>query len=345
MLPELVFGARHAHTPWLVVTDTVCDGHRRDGSGLSRGADLDHDVPEPVDVRVDARRDHRGRVVLVDDRRAREPVPGLQRLAVVVAGRHLLERPLDEEPRVGLVPQRVVGGLAARLDLGRDELGHEADPADADVRHLDVRVLEAPRVLALVDVVEVRAELLDPRVVDRPRADVDPELVPLAEVPGLDDPLDDDAVGLDPVRCELLARLRLELLEAGLEARRVERRELLVGRRGVLVDHVGRDEAHRRADPGVGRHDDVRRADLDRDRDGEERPRAALGDEREVARVEALPHRVLLDRLHHRVREDLHRAHRRLLDAHPERLGRPVGEGGTRLLAVERHPAAEERLG
>ena len=56
-----------------------------------------------------------------------------------------------------------------------------------------------------MDVVEVGAQLLDPGVVDRPRADVDPELVPLAEVPGLDDPLDDDAVGLDPVRGELLA--------------------------------------------------------------------------------------------------------------------------------------------
>ena len=97
-------------------------------------------------------------------------------------------------------------------------------PRDARVRDLDVRLLEAARVLALVDVVEVGAQLLDPGGIDRSRAAVHPELVALAEVAALGDPLDDDAVGRDAVRLELGERLLLEPLEDELQRRRVELR-------------------------------------------------------------------------------------------------------------------------
>ena len=170
-----------------------------------------------------------------------------------------------------------------------------------------------------MDVVEVRAQLLHPGFVDGARADVDAQLVALAGVAGVHDPLDHHAVGGDAVLLELPARLLLELAEAPLDAGRVQAREALVRRGPVLVDHVRRQKPHRRGDARIGRNEHVRRPHLERDLRREERPRAALGDEREVARVEALAHGVLLDRLHHRVREDLDGAHGRLLDAHPER--------------------------
>ena len=169
-----------------------------------------------------------------------------------------------------------------------------------------------------------------------PDADVHSQLVALAEVAAVDDPLDDDPVGGDPILVELPGRLLLELLEAPLQAGDVELRESLIRRRGVLVDHVGGDQPHRGRDPGIRRHDHVWRPDLDRDRHREQGACPALGDEGEVARVVALAHGVLLDRLHHRVRQDLDGAHGRLLDAHarapvPARLRTPAGPGPGRV--------------
>ena len=73
--------------------------------------------------------------------------------------------------------------------------------------------------------------------------------------------------------------------------------------------------------PGVRRHEHARDLELERDVAGEQRPRAARGDERELARVVAAPHGVELDRLGHPVLLDLQRAERRLLDRHPELAG------------------------
>src|SRR5215218_1403662 len=111
-------------------------------------------------------RDHRGRVVLVHDRGSLQAVAGLQSGTVVVHGRDLLQLSLHPEPRGPLVAQGILGSLLVpALDLGVLERRHEADPAHADVRDLDVGVLEAARVLPLVDVVEVGAQLLGPDLV------------------------------------------------------------------------------------------------------------------------------------------------------------------------------------
>ena len=109
----------------------------------------------------DPERDHRRRVVLVDDGGPVQPVACQELLAVVVAGGDRLQLAVDAEPRLALVRKRLLGRLRAVLHLRDLELGHEPDAADADVRQLDVRLLEAARVLALVDVVEVGAHLLD----------------------------------------------------------------------------------------------------------------------------------------------------------------------------------------
>ena len=124
-------------------------------------------------------------------------------LAVVVAGGDRLQLAVDAEPRLALVRERLLGRLRAVLHLRDLELGHEPDAPDADVRQLDVRLLEAARVLALVDVVEVGTHLLDPVVVDRAGGDVDAQLVALAEVAAVADALEEDLVGCEAVRLEL----------------------------------------------------------------------------------------------------------------------------------------------
>src|SRR5262249_62068260 len=124
------------------------------------------------------------------DRRPDEPVAGLERGSLVVARRHLLQPAADPEPRAAFVPQGVVWRVVALLDLRRPQCRREADPADADVRDLDVRLFEPARVLPLVDVVEVGPDLRRPGLVDRAGRRIHAELVALAEVAALGDPVD-----------------------------------------------------------------------------------------------------------------------------------------------------------
>ena len=65
-------------------------------------------LPKRSMLRRHPGRDDGGRVVLVDDRRALEPVAGPQRRPVVEARRHLLELAADAEPRLALVAKRVL---------------------------------------------------------------------------------------------------------------------------------------------------------------------------------------------------------------------------------------------
>ena len=96
--------------------------------------------------------------------------------------------------------------------------------------------------------------------------------------------------------------------------------------------------------PGIARHEHVLDADLGRDLGREERPAAALGDEHELARVEALAHRGLLDRVDHRVHEDAVDAHRGLLDRGAE-LAREVRvDRLAREILAQAHLAAQEEL-
>ncbi len=183
-----------------------------------------------------------------------------------------------------------------------------------------------------------------------PGADVDAQLVALALVARLGDVLEPDLVAVDAVALELRERLGLELRELLLErgtggAVGIQRRGHRVRRRDVLVDHVGREQAERRGDARVARHQHVLDADLGCDLGREERPAAALGDEHELARVEALAHRGLLDRVDHRVHEDAVDAHRRVLDRAAE-LAREVRlDGLPGEILPQAHLAAQEELG
>ncbi len=179
-----------------------------------------------------------------------------------------------------------------------------------------------------------------------PRGRVDAELVALAEVPALGDPLDQDPVGRDAVLLELrrAPRPRAPRTASAAPPRRASR---AAGRSSRRTRRPCRWRAapSRRRCPGAAARPPSGVPTSIAICAAHSGPGAALGDEREVARVEALAHRVLLDRLHHRVREDLDGAHRRLLDAHPERLRGPLLERLARAVGLEGHAAAEEGVG
>ena len=101
------------------------------------------------------------------------------------------------------------------------ERGHEPDAPDADVRQLDVR----PRSGASTRARGCRGSRRAPSRSSRGRSrrrDVDAQLVALAQVAAVADPLEDDLVGGQAVRLELGARLLLQLFEGALHRRRVE---------------------------------------------------------------------------------------------------------------------------
>src|SRR5262249_34184677 len=191
---------------------------------MALGGNGNDDVGEAVDPGHEPRRDDRGRVVLVYDRRPLEHVAALQRGPGVEASRDLLERAAPAEPCLALLAERGPPRPRPPRRLRRPQLRLQPDAADAQVRDLDVRLLETARVLALVDVVEVAAQLPHPRVVDRVGAAVDPQLVALSEVAAVGYALDQHVALADAVGGELVARLLLERRERLLEDGGVELR-------------------------------------------------------------------------------------------------------------------------
>ena len=134
--------ATKAHTPWLVGTVAAT------ASPDAAEADLDDDVAERS-TRATSPGDDRRRVELVDDRRARHPVAGLERRPIVVA------------PSAGVPARRGRGTcdvrrarrglrrIGVRLGRRRREIREPADPDGVDVQELDVRLVVAA-VIALV---------------------------------------------------------------------------------------------------------------------------------------------------------------------------------------------------
>ena len=112
----------------------------------------------------------------------------------------------------------------------------------------------------------------------------------------------------------------------------------------VVVAQVGEQHAEGREHARRARDDDLADADLARDRDRVQRPRAAIGDQREIAGVEAALGGHALHRVGHGGRGDAQDAVGGLGHAHAERLGdaRKRALGGR---DVELHLAAEEAVG
>ena len=274
-----------------------------------------------VDRGREARRDHGRRVVLLDDRRPGEAVAGAQPLALVERRAVALRpaRDLEDHLAVERLRSRTGSPSPASSSVGL-QLVDAADADGADVDDLDRRV-EAVAVLELVRGVEARLQLLDPGVVDVAGGHLGAHLVALPGVAAVGQAPHEAAILGDRVGVELRDGLAGELVEARRELRLVEALERVALGGDELVLEIGREQAGGGEDAGVRRHEHARDLELERDVAGEQRPGAARGDERELARVVAAPHGVELDRLGHPVLLDLQCAERRLLDRHPELAG------------------------
>ena len=121
----------------------------------------------------------------------------------------------------------------------------------------------------------------------------------------------------------------------------VERARLGVAAARELRDHVREERAAGRERAGRGGQQHALRAELARDRDDVEARGAAAGDERVLARVDALRDRDLADRADHVLGRDRQGGVGGLLDAHAERLADRL-QDAARGVGVERQQAAEE---
>ena len=182
-------------------------------------------------------------------------------------------------------------------------------------------------VLALVRGVESLRQPGRPVVVELAARDVEADLIALADVPAVGETPHDPPVVRDAVSLELRRGLCRQLVEACAETFAVERLQEVALGGDELVLEVGGEQPGRGRDPRMGRDEHPRDLELDRDVAGEQRARAAGGDERELARVVAAPHGVDLDRLRHRELLNLERPERRLLDGHAEPIRDPLHRG------------------
>ena len=111
----------------------------------------------------------------------------------------------------------------------------------------------------------------------------------------------------------------------------------------VVVLDLGVEQAEGREEPGRGRHDDARHLQRPGHPGGEERPVAAEGEERVLARVAAALARDRADRAHHVRRGDQVSAVGRLGERQAERHGDPLLEDLVGARRVELHRAAGQR--
>ena len=235
---------------------------------------------------------------------------------------------------------RVRGVAASGLRHRRLELCDPADPDDADVDDLDLRV-EAVAVLCLVGAVEGVLELVDPPLTDLAGGHVEADLVALAGVAAVRQAPHEAPVLRHAVRVELRHGLRRELVVARAQPADVEALERMPLGRHELVLEVGGEEPGRGDDPRVRRHEHARDLELERDVAREEGPGSARGHERELTRVVSAAHRVDLDRLGHAELLDLERAECGLLDRHLEGAGQTLHRRPG-LIDVELHVAPEQ---
>ena len=229
-------------------------------------------------------------------------------------------------------------GLAER-ELG---LRHAAEPDRAQVDDLAPRAVHAEAVELLVKLVEPLLEAADAGRADLVRVDRDGDLVALPVVAHVGGVRDRPRVGRDPLALEPVVRAAAELVEDPGHLGRLGLREQPDVRLGELVAEVGDEIADGAEQAGRRRHEDRERPHQLGDGVCVERPGAAVGDEREVARVVAALDGDEAQRARHVLVHDREDSLRGLLgrrEAH--RVGDRLHRGARRL-DVERHLAAEQ---
>ena len=163
---------------------------------------------------VEAGRDDRRRVVLLDDRRPGDPVAGPQALALVERRRVALAPAVDVEDDLALERQRPRRVAVAGLELAAAAARRRGRCRPTRTLMISIGGVEALAVLGLVRRVEALRELLDPGVVDVPGGHVDAHLVALAGVAAVGEAADEPAIVGHAVRVELGDGLPAELGEA-----------------------------------------------------------------------------------------------------------------------------------
>ena len=291
----------------------------------------DQDVEPGVHLGGVAGQDDRGGVELGDHRRPGEPVARREAAAVVDGRRPPLA--LEEDlAAVGDRPDASASPGSPVRQLGR---GPRARADGAQVDDLRRRVGHAEAVEPLVQRVEALVE--DAGVALHRHRD----LVALAVVAHVRD----EGHGLllrgeSPPRPSTPGRAaRAPQDPRHLLARRLAREA--DQRLRELVAEVGDEVAERAQQPGRRRHDHREGAHQLGDRVRVQRPRAAEGDERELARVVPALDGDDPQGARHVLVDDLQDALRRLVDRQADGL-RHLRDGGARRLRVERHLAADQ---
>ena len=113
----------------------------------------------------------------------------------------------------------------------------------------------------------------------------------------------------------------------------------------VFILEVGDQQPDRRGDARLDRDDDVLGEDRLGERHRMQRSGAAEPHQREVARIDALGHRIGVDRQRHVVVDDPEDAERGRLERQAERPGDVLADRFVRQRRVDRQVAAEEMLG
>ena len=307
--------------------------------------DRDEDRAAVVDRGAVAGRDQDGVAVALHDRGPVELVAGLEPLAVV-DGR--ADEAAAVEVRIAIAGQRVRGGgrrrgHARQLAHRRRHRRGKPERRDLDAGVRIGGVLSVGLLVALVE------------DVDQPRhpGGVERDVVGQVQLDLVNLGAEAEQQAAPEGRVGGALALALELRLGGRAQVAVDlahQRELVVRERGrhrpravERVDEVRGQHAQRAERRGVVQHVNALDAGLGRVADGVTRRRAAVREQREVARVMAALDRRAAQQVGHVRVHDPVDARRGLLDGLPEPLGQRL-ERAHRGFAVQRHRSAEEVL-
>ena len=282
---------------------------------------------------------HEGRgLVLGDHRRAGQDGPRHQLFAAVERHVDSTARPPVEEgaPALRHDPRPILHrrGLVRQPRFGRDQ--------DRPAQRLDRRPRDRPREQRRVLFLEGLAQRRGVGIRQRAHRQGHGDLVALADIAHVGEPPLDRLLATGTRRHQR-RRLKHHFGEQRVGTGRVEFVEAHVPAADQLERNRGREEPDRRADAGIGRHDDARHADLLRDARRVQRRRPAEGDQRVLA-----DGRAALDRVHaRRIRHVLahHLVHRvgRHRPGKAERFADLAFQRPIRQLGLQRNGAAGER--
>ena len=199
-------------------------------------------------------------------------------------------------------------------------------------------------VFLLVQRMEGLPDLLQPGLVQLVRREGHAQLVALADIAQVAGAAFLHPVGAEAGGLVLGQEVATEPGEVAVDPLDIDGALHLEGGHDLVVLEIGGEQARRGRDAGMGRDHDLGHVEHRRDLGAVQRPGTAEGDQREVARIQPLLHRLGADGVRHVRVDDGEHAFRRFVLVDAERLGE-VRERPVRTFRRERHLAAEEVVG